>query len=53
MSSKKVSFNMKYILSFVEKRKRDSSLLKMLAGRKFEHIKRINVLLMMKVIDNK
>ena len=50
MNSKIVSFDVKHILAFVAKRKRDSStgftfMSTKLAGRELEQIKRINVLL--------
>ena len=51
MNSKIVSFDVKHILAFVAKRKRDSGtgfttfMSTKLAGRELEHIKRINVLL--------
>ena len=53
MNSKIVSFDVKHILSFVAKRKKDSGVIyNKLAGRELEHIKRINILLTKMVKHN-
>ena len=52
VNSKKVSFDINYILAFVAKRKRDSSMWTKLVGRELDHIKRINLYLTKKVKHN-
>jgi hypothetical protein len=52
VNSKIVSFDVKHILAFVAKRKRDSGFMSKLTGRELEHIKRINVLLTGRVKHN-
>jgi hypothetical protein len=53
VNSKIVSFDIKYILAFVAKRKRDSGMImNKLVGRELDHIKKINVLLTKKVTNS-
>ena len=54
-NSKKVSFDISYILAFVAKRKAGSNMSNMwakLVGRELDHIKRINLSLTKKVMNN-
>ena len=53
VNSKKVSFDINYILAFVAKRKKDSGMIyPKLVGRELDHIKRINLLLTKKWVNN-